>query len=121
MRTPWSDRRVAETVLAIAPRVVQRGGEPKRLARRSLADYFPAAALQATRPRQPLGLFERGFKDRSRATVEQLVDSSVGAALGLIDGVAFKTAYQDYVHGVPVRHDFWWPLTLEIWLRKYWS
>lgn len=117
---PWSDRRVAETIMAMPPRAVQRGGERKRLIGRALAAYYPPKALEAAGRTEPHGLFERAFRDRARNTVLDLITGSRAAELGFVDAVAFRQAYEDYLSGRPVRHDFWWPITLEIWLRKHW-
>lgn len=117
---PWSDRRVAETVMATPPRVVQRGGERKRLIRRSLGSYYPPEALDAAGKTEPRGLFERGFRDRAKETIHDLIDGSKAAELGFVDATALREAYQDYLDRKPIRYDFWWPLTFEIWLRRYW-
>ena len=48
-----------------------------------------------------------------------LIDGSRAAELGYVDPAGFRSAYEAYVAGGHMRHDLWWPLTLELWLRKY--
>jgi asparagine synthase (glutamine-hydrolysing) len=118
---PWSDRRLAEYVLAIPGWAVQRRSEPKAIARRAMWGVMPEATLAAAGKTIPTGLFDRGFAERGRETVEQLLTDTRLAELGLIDEAPLRDAYHGYVAGRPPRHDFWWPLSLEMWLRQHWG
>jgi len=41
--------------------------------------------------------------------------------MGFVDPVQLRSSYDRFLRGEPVRHDFWWPLTLEMWLRAHWT
>jgi asparagine synthase (glutamine-hydrolysing) len=118
---PWSDRRLAEFVLGIPQHLVNLVAQPKRLARRAMRTIIPAAVLDSTRKIIPDGLFERGFKDREASTVLALLSNSVAEEYGFIDAAVLRGQFERYLVGGTVHHDFWWPLTLEAWLRGYWG
>ncbi|HUP01089.1 MAG TPA: asparagine synthase-related protein [Gemmatimonadota bacterium] len=118
---PWSDRNLAEFVLAIPQHLVNRASERKRLARRAIRPLMPDGAADATRKTIPEGLFDRGFRERARETVLGLISNSRAAALGYVDEAALREAFESYLRNEPQRHDFWSPLRVEIWLRRYWS
>ncbi len=117
---PWSDRRIGSFVLAVPQWVLQRPSEPKRIARRAIRRVMPAAALQASGKAAPAALFTRGLGDRARAVVLDLMTDMQAARRGFVDEDALRGAYRAYLAG-SVPHDIWWPLTLEMWLRRYWT
>jgi asparagine synthase (glutamine-hydrolysing) len=53
--------------------------------------------------------------------VLDLVTDSRAAARGYLDEKPLKEHYQSLLHGGPEHHCFWWALTLEMWLRRYWD
>ena len=118
---PFSDARVARFVMAIPGWLIQRPSEPKRLLRRALRGVMPDEALRSSRKAMPGKLFDRGFRDRSRDVVRGLLTDTELARRGFVDEGALRAQYEAYLAGRPVRHDFWWPLTLEMWLRRYWT
>jgi asparagine synthase (glutamine-hydrolysing) len=118
---PWSDRRIARFVLAAPPRIVQSIQEPKRLAREAIRGIMPEGVRQAAHKSIPSALFERGFKDAAQGTVRALMTGSQMALRGYIHEGALRDSYESYLQGLPPRHDFWWPLSLEMWLRRFWS
>ena len=118
---PFSDARLARFVMAIPGWVIQRPSEPKRLLRRALRGVMPDEVLQSSRKTEPARLFERGFRDRGRATMLHLLTDMQLASRGFVDEGALRAAYATYLAGGPVRHDIWWPVTLEMWLRRYWN
>ena len=118
---PFSDARIVRFVLAVPGWVLQRPTEPKRLLRHALSGVMPDDALRSSRKAEPNALFERGFRERSRDVVRELLTDSELARRGYVDEAALRAQYEAYLVGGPVRHDFWWPLTLEMWLRRYWA
>ena len=117
---PWSDARIARFILAIPQWRVNLVSEPKRLARQGLKGVIPEEVRMRIGKTIPHGLFERGFMDRSRETVRELIRDSMVEEMGLMDGKELRGAYEDFLKGVPPRHDFWAPLTAEMWLREHW-
>ena len=118
---PWSDRKIAEFVLAIPQWVLQTYRNPKGLARDAAIGVVPERARMQARKTIPYSLFDRGFKVRERSTVLDLLNGSIAADLGYIDTSAVRSTYDAYLAGQPFQWDFWWPLTLEMWLRRWWQ
>ena len=117
---PWSDRRLAEFILAIPQDLVNRISEPKRLARRAMGPCMPREVRNGMSKIIPSGLFELGMKEKERDTVRRLISDSRSERLGFMDASEVSRAYEGYLRGEPVRHDIWWPLSLEAWLRRHW-
>jgi asparagine synthase (glutamine-hydrolysing) len=117
---PWSDRRLAELILAMPQWRVQRVREPKRIARLAMRGVMPDQTLRKTSKIEPIALFDCGFKDRARDTVLDLTTNSQAAARGYLDEDAFRAHYEAFLRGEP-SSDFWWAITLEMWLRQHWS
>jgi asparagine synthase (glutamine-hydrolysing) len=118
---PWADRRIAEFVLAVPQDRVNRISEPKRLARRALGPLFPPEALRAVEKRIPSSLWDLGFRDNERGTMFSFINESHAGARGFLDAAALSRDYHEYLRTGKTRHDWWWAVTLEVWLRKYWS
>jgi asparagine synthase (glutamine-hydrolysing) len=118
---PWSDRRLAEFVLAVPQWRIQRVGESKRIARLAMRGIMPEQVRHRAGKTIPVSLFDRGFKERARDTVFALITGSRAAARGYLDEAAFRNYYESFLRDGPQPHDFWWVLTLEMWLRRYWS
>jgi asparagine synthase (glutamine-hydrolysing) len=117
----WSDRRLAEFVLAIPQWRVQRVGENKRIARLAMRGIMPEQVRRRAGKTIPVPLFDLGFKERARDTVFALITGSQAGARGYLDEGALRNYYESFLRDGPQPHDFWWPLTLEMWLRRYWS
>lgn len=118
---PYSDRRLIELVLGLPQWMVQRRGQPKRLVRRAMDGITPAAAQQLSRKTIPYSLFDRGLRDRATDVVDGLLRGSVASACGWLDDAAVQRIYDEYRHTGDANHDFWWPLTVEMWLRRWWT
>ncbi len=117
---PWSDVRIARFILSVPQWMVHRVTEPKRLAREGLRGVVPEKVRMRTGKTIPHGLFERGLMDRAVPTVRKLLRSSMAAELGLLDVDRLRLEFEAFLEGKTPRHDFWWPLTAEFWLRQHW-
>lgn len=118
---PYTDRRLVELVLSMAPWLVQRRSQPKAMARAALVGVTPEPARCAAKRNAPVGLFERGFRERAVPVVHDLLTGSRAAAHGWLDESAARAVYQQYLATGHGDGDFWWPLTVEMWLRRWWS
>jgi asparagine synthase (glutamine-hydrolysing) len=118
---PYADRRLAELVLALPAWQVQRRTEPKRLARRALIGIVPELARVDAKKNIPSALYDRGLRDRASATVDALLTSSVAAEHGWLNADAVRAAHDRYRTTGQVTHDYWWVLTTELWLRRWWT
>jgi len=118
---PYADRRLAELVLALPPWQVQRRSEPKRLARRALAGIVPETARIAAAKTIPSGLYDRGMRDRATAIIDALLTEPVATEHGWLDSQEVRAAHDRYRRTGQITHDYWWVLTTELWLRRWWS
>jgi len=118
---PWSDRSVASYTHAIPQHQVNRRSEHKRLARRAVRDLVPSDTRARLGKTEPDALFDRGFRDSGLPTVREMLADPISARMGFVNPGELKSSYESFLRGDPVRHDFWWPLTLEMWLRAHWT
>ncbi len=118
---PWGDRRIAEFVCAAPQWVVQRRSEPKALVRGAMRGVLPEPARQQARRHGPYGLFRRAFNEREVDTVRRLFRDSRAAAHGWLDAGRVLDCYEAYLRGADLEHDFWFPLCVELWLRRWWE
>gem|GEM_PF-1291267 len=117
---PWSDRRIAEFVLACPQYVLDRAGDVKRLPKRAMHGIIPAAALSAARKVPPEPLYLLALRGKAYDTVIDLITGSRCAEAGFIDGQALRKRYERFVRGEEPVFDLWSTLSLEAWLRRYW-
>lgn len=117
---PWSDRRIAEFVLAAPQHLLHRAVEPKRLARRAMKGIMPAHAIRSAAKIVPGPLYERALREQAYRTVVDLLTDSRAAQLGFIDQTALRARFERFVRGEERIFDLWSTLTLETWLRRYW-
>ena len=115
---PWSDRRLAEFVIASPQWVVQRMVEPKRLAREALRGVMPEAVRVGARKISPEPLFDLALRERAVGAVEALLDDPMAAQLGFVDAARLRSHYTAYRAGEALDPTFWWALSLEMWLRS---
>ncbi len=118
---PWSDRRLAEFVLAMPQWRVQRVRERKRIARLAMRGVMPDETLRATAKITPQPLYERALREWAADTIEDLLTNSQAAARGFVDEEALRSHYRAFRRGEPEDPGLWWSLTLEMWLRQHWS
>ena len=118
---PWSDRRLAEFVLAAPQWIVHRYSEPKRLARQAMREIIPPNLAHQPAKITPATLYYRGFKERAVETIFDLIDHAVADDRGYIDKGTLRDAYEKYLRGITPRYEFWWAWSLEMWLRSFFS
>ena len=118
---PWSDRRLAEFVVAMPQHLVHRFGDFKRIARQALGpiltDYLRQNSESIAKA-NPTPLFERGILEREQKVVEQLIGGSRAHELGFVDKEILLQGYRGALSGQPLPYDLWWFLTMEMWLRR---
>jgi asparagine synthase (glutamine-hydrolysing) len=117
----FSDRRLLEFVLAIPQWVVQRSNAPKAILQEALKDAVPKVAQGRLRKVSPGPLYEAALRDYAYATVTDLLTGSRAAAHGFIEGEVLSAVYENACSGAALPPEFWWALTLEMWLRERWS
>lgn len=118
---PWGDRRIAAFVCAIPQWRVQRHARPKLLTQEAMRGVVPEAARRSPSRASPVGLFRRAFNERETTTVHRLLDDSRAASAGWLDAEALRASFDSYLRGEDQQHDFWHPLCVEMWLRRWWD
>jgi asparagine synthase (glutamine-hydrolysing) len=116
---PWSDRRLAEFALAVPQWRIQRVGEFKRVARLAMRGIMPEQVRRSTAKISPAPLYHRALKEQARGTVLELLTGSRAAARGYTDEGMLRDYYKRFVRGGGEIPEFWWALTLEMWLRQH--
>lgn len=118
---PFADRRLVSLVLALPQWRIQTRRRPKHLARVAMRGIVPEDAGARMAKTVPLSLFDRGLRDRAVDTARELLTNSRAADHGWLDATVARAAYERYVESGHADHDFWWPLVVEWWLRRWWE
>jgi asparagine synthase (glutamine-hydrolysing) len=119
---PWSDRRLIEYVLSIPQAVINRPGElRKRLARAAMRGIMPEELRQNAAKIVPSPLFDQALRRTGVDTVRTLLTDMEAERRGYLDGDALRAHYEGVVAGGGAHVTLWWALTLEMWLRRWWT
>jgi asparagine synthetase B (glutamine-hydrolysing) len=118
---PWADVRLVDFALAVPQWRLQRYSRGKYLARSAMRGIMPEGARRNARQVVPVGLYRRAFNDREVDTVRSLMRTSRAAERGLLDASEVLKAYDLYLNGGDLAYDFWYPITVELWLRAWWD
>lgn len=118
---PWGDRRLAEFVCAVPQWHVQRRTAPRRLAYEAMRGILPEPARSQMRRHGPYSLVRRSYDEREVGTIRGLFTDSRAAAHGWLDAGEVLASYDAYLAGQGSRHDFWFPICVELWLRRWWD
>ncbi|MDI5934204.1 asparagine synthetase B family protein [Halomonas kalidii] len=117
---PWSDRRIAEFILACPQYCVDTAVEVKRLARRAMDGIMPPSAIRAASKVSPEPLYLGALRGKAHVTVVDLMTNSRCADLGFIDEAVLRERFARFVRDEAPPFDLWPTLCLELWLRRYW-
>jgi len=118
---PWSDRRLAEFVVALPQAALDHPGElRKRLVREAMRGVMPEALRQGAAKIVPSPLFQRTLRETGVGVVRDLLTDMEAERRGYLDGGALRAHYEGVVAGGRDHPTLWWALTLEMWLRRYW-
>jgi asparagine synthase (glutamine-hydrolysing) len=119
---PWSDRRLASFVMAIPQQILDPPGEAdKRFVRAAMEGIMPEPVRLASAKIVPSPVYHRAMRVEAAATVRDLVRSPQVAERGYVDGDLLREHYEAVQHGAHEDAGFWYVLTLEMWLRRYWT
>jgi len=117
---PWSDRRIAEFVLACPQFQVERIDAPKRLARSAMYGTIPWQALRAAKKTSPEPLYLRALR-RNAPEILRFLTGSRCCDLGFVNEAALRHRFSRFISGETAIFDIWSTLSLEMWLRRYWT
>jgi asparagine synthase (glutamine-hydrolysing) len=115
----WSDRRIAEFVLALPQRVLNTVGGEKRLVRRALEPLLPPEVRQAMGKTDPYPLYSRALRVTAVPTIEKLFAASRSADREWLDSTVLADHYQAVADGASEHHCLWWAISTEAWLRAF--
>jgi asparagine synthase (glutamine-hydrolysing) len=119
---PWSDRRLAEYVISIPQQVLNRPREVgKRLVREAMHGIMPEALRENAAKIVPTPLYLRALRSDAASVVRTLLTDMQAERHGYVDGPAIRAHYDEFAAGGRDHPAFWWALTLEMWLQRYWS
>lgn len=117
---PWADRRLVDFALGVPQWRLQRHSREKYLAVSAMRGIMPERLRRAMRQQVPFSLYQRAFNDREVTSVRKLLATSEAAKHGWIDAQKALANFEAYVLGKPAL-DFWPTLTVELWLRRWWT
>jgi hypothetical protein len=83
---------------------------------------MPEAARRGAGKTDPNPLYQRALKEHRKDLIEAVLCDPISEAFGYVDAPALRAYYRRYRNGT-VEEDsrFWNALTLELWLRTYFS
>jgi hypothetical protein len=80
---------------------------------------MPEQVRHKTEKIAPTPLYHRALREQATGTILNLSTDSRTGARGYLDEGALRDYYERFVQGGPERYEFWWALTLEMWLRQH--
>ncbi len=119
MRHPLLDHRLFEFAASLPTTQAFRAGQRKLIARNAMRGTLPDEIVDMWGKITPETIAERGLRERESGKVWPLLSGMRAADLGLVDEAALREAYQRYLDGKTDDDLFWYTLTLEDWLRRY--
>ena len=119
LRRPLNDHRLVEFAASLPTDQTFRGGQRKIIMRNAMRGILPDEIVNMWGKIVPTAIAERGLRDREQNKVWELLTAMRAAELGLVDEACLRQFYRDYVDGKHQNALFWYTLTLEDWLRRY--
>lgn len=117
---PWSDRRLAEFVLATPQYLLHQVKDEKRMTRLAMTGVMPEAVRRSARKISPGPFYHDALLRTARNTVLDLTENSQAAARGFVDERKVRALYESVCRGERGLAGLWEYLSLEIWLRAHW-
>jgi asparagine synthetase B (glutamine-hydrolysing) len=99
--------------------ITRPGSDDKRLTREAMRGIMPEPVRRSVQKILPTPLFHRALRETAATTVEELLTDSRSAAAGYVDSGRLRREYDEYLAGKRLAAEFWWALTLEMWLRRH--
>ncbi len=120
---PWSDRRLADWVLAVPPHRVTVDGTDKWVQREAMRGTVPDFARDGRLGAHPTSFYQFGILEGAESTIRALLEAPVTADRGWVDAAELRAAYERYRTGawpgLLEWNAFWRWATLEQWLRVH--
>ncbi len=118
---PYFDRRLVEFMLAVPAYVLGRPGYTRLLQRRAMIGYLPELVWQRPQRTTFAPLMSKGVREKESAAVGQLLTHMQAAERQYV-----RQEWIDEYRQVPYEptrewNFLWKCISLELWLRRYWS
>jgi asparagine synthase (glutamine-hydrolysing) len=120
-RHPLLDHRMFEFAAALPTAQSFSAGKRKLILRSAMRGRLPDSVLDRRGKTYSDAIARRGLRERERDKVWALMTDMRAAQMGYVDERRLRTAYDDYLAGRSQSTLFWHSLTLEAWLRRYFS
>jgi len=112
---PWTDRRLAEFVMAVPQRTLSRAGHNKRILRTAMDGIMPdEETRRSARKIDPSPLYHHALIDHANKVINRIVLSE-HYVREMVDEEALRSYYRAYSNGQVQDHRFWYALTLGLW------
>jgi hypothetical protein len=113
------DHRLIEFALSLPIERTFHDTNSKFIVRNAMRGYLPDDVLKLYYKITPETIARRGLREREQAKVWRLMTKMRAAELGFVDEKALQDRYEGYCNGEHQDETFWYTLTLEDWLRRY--
>jgi len=120
-RHPLLDHRLFDFAATLPTAQSFSAGKRKMILRSAMRGRLPERVLDRRGKTYSNAIVRRGLRERERDKVWALMTDMRAAQLGYVDERLLRTAYDDYLAGRSQSTLFWHTLTLEAWLRRYFS
>ena len=117
-RHPLLDHRLIEFAASLPSSQTFRAAQRKIVVRNAMRGHLPDAILDRFDKIYPEAISRRGLKEREQKKVWHYLTDMRAAELGFVDEALVQQTYRAYLEGKSGSM-FWWTLTLEDWLRRY--
>lgn len=119
LRHPLLDHRLVEFSLSLPTTQSFHANRRKYIVRNAMQGFLPNKVLDFQGKIWASAISRRGLREREQAQVWSLMTDMRAADLGFVDEDRLRQNYQDYLDGKHQSSRFWYALTLEDWLRRY--
>jgi asparagine synthase (glutamine-hydrolysing) len=118
-RHPLLDHRLLEFAASLPTTQTFRSAQRKIIVRNAMRGLLPPGVLNMWDKILPTPIMHRGLREREQSKVLHLMTDMRSADLGFVDPSKLLQTYQDYLAGKVDTALFWYTLTLEDWLRRW--
>lgn len=116
---PLLDHRLVEFAASLPTTQTFRSGQRKTIMRTAMRGRLPDEIVDMWGKITPEVISERGLRERETERAWALLTDMRLADCGLVDQAVLRRHYQDYLDGKHSDAVFWYTLTLEDWLQRY--
>lgn len=113
------DHRLIEFALSLPTTQSIRNGQRKTIMRNAMRGRLPDSVVDMWGKIVPTHISERGLREREQAKIWNYLTNMRAAEMGFVDAPALRKTYRDYLDGKSQNALFFYALTLEDWLRRY--